>query len=126
MLRYISARTRSATPFTTSAPSCAGSMCTRNRRLPKGKSTTLTIALATSATSASAGAVAANPLHDVLTKMRVRAVVVLGLTRLVCWCTSMGEVIRAGGEGSGNDDRGLDAPAVQLCGIADSERIHSC
>ena len=63
------------------------------------------------------------PLHDVVTKMRVRAVVVLGLTRLVCWCTGMGEVIRAGGEGSGNDDRGLDAPAIQLCGIADSERI---
>src|SRR5271156_6328013 len=65
-------------------------------------------------------------LHDVLPKMRVRGVVVLGLTRLVCWCTSMGEVIRAGGEGSGNDDRGLDAPAIQLCGVADSECIHSC
>ena len=35
-------------------------------------------------------------------------------------------MIRAGGEGSGNDDRGLDAPAIQLCGIADRERIHGC
>src|ERR1700722_18856391 len=63
--------------------------------------------------------------HDVVTKMRVWAVLVLGLTRLICWSTGMGEVIRAGGEGSGNDDRGLDAPAIQLSGIADSERIHS-
>ena len=51
------------------------------------------------------------PLYDVVTKMRVRTVVVLGLTRLVCRCTGVGEVIRAGGEGSGNDDRGLDAPS---------------
>jgi hypothetical protein len=56
MLRYISVRTRSATPLTISAPSCAGSMCGRNGRFPKDLSTTLTIALATSATSASAGA----------------------------------------------------------------------
>ena len=35
------------------------------------------------------------PSHDVVTKMRVRAVVVLGLTRLVCWCTGVGEVICA-------------------------------
>jgi hypothetical protein len=27
-------------------------------------------------------------------------------------CTGMGEVIRAGGEGSGNHDRRLDAPAI--------------
>src|ERR1700678_742312 len=33
MLRYISARTRSATPFTISAPSSAGSICTRNNSL---------------------------------------------------------------------------------------------
>src|ERR1700728_3719770 len=52
------------------------------------------------------------PLHDVVTEMGVRAVVVLGLTRLVCWCTGMREVIRAGGEGSGNHDRRLDAPAI--------------
>jgi hypothetical protein len=88
-------------------------MCTRNGRLPKGKSTTLTIALATSDTSASAGP-SSEPLYDVVAEMRVRAVVVLGLTRLVCWCTGMGEVIRAGGEGSGNEDRCLDAPAIQF------------
>ena len=56
MLRYISVRTGSATPLTISAPSCAGSMCGRNGHFPKDLSTTLTIALVTSATSALAGA----------------------------------------------------------------------
>src|ERR1700679_1625211 len=39
------------------------------------------------------------PLHDVVTKMRVRSVVVLVLTRLVCWCNGMRGVIRCGGGG---------------------------
>jgi hypothetical protein len=59
--RNISARTRSATPFTISAPSCEGSTWTRKGRLPKGKSTTFTMAFATSAASASAGSSAARP-----------------------------------------------------------------
>src|SRR5580704_4491200 len=61
MFRRSSARTRSATPLTTSAPSSAGSTWMRKGRFPKGMSTTLTIAFATSATSASGTAVRANP-----------------------------------------------------------------
>src|ERR1700722_2396036 len=37
----------------------------------------------------------------------------------------MREVVGAGGESAGNDNGGLDSPAIQLCGIADSKRIHS-
>jgi hypothetical protein len=61
MRRSISPRTRSNTAFTTSAPSYVGSTCTRNGRFPKGVSTTLTIASATAAASASGGTI------DVLT-----------------------------------------------------------
>ena len=51
----------SATPFTTSAPSFAGSTWTRNGRFPNGVSTTLTMAFATSVTSAPGAAVRAKP-----------------------------------------------------------------
>src|SRR5690606_41250251 len=36
----------------------------------------------------------------------------------------MGEVVGALGEGAGDHDRGFDAPARQLAGIADGDRIH--
>src|SRR6266851_10312188 len=53
----ISARTRSMTVKVTSAPSCVGSTCTRNGRLPKGASTIATIASATLPASASGGTI---------------------------------------------------------------------
>ena len=65
-------------------------------------------------------------LHNVVAEVCVRAVVVLGLTCLVCRRACVGEVVGAGGEGAGNDDGGLDAPAIEFCSVADSERIHSC
>ena len=40
-------------------------------------------------------------LHDVVAEVRVRAVVVLSLTCLVCRRTGMREVVGAGGEGAG-------------------------
>src|ERR1700691_5099531 len=65
MRRNISARTRSATPFTISAPSWEGSTWTRKGRLPKGASTTLTMAAATELAWASAGSKLASPLSAV-------------------------------------------------------------
>src|SRR5271154_7169761 len=64
-------------------------------------------------------------LHDVVAEVRIRAIVVLGLACLIYRRTGMREVVGAGGEGPRNDDGGLDAPTIQLCRIADSERIHS-
>ena len=61
MRRSSSARTRSNTMFTTSAPSCIGSTCTRNGRFPKGVSASLAITSATAETSASRGTIDAKP-----------------------------------------------------------------
>src|SRR6266446_8568474 len=61
--RSSSARTRSETALTTSAPSCVGSIWTRKGRLPKGASITLTIASATAETPASGGTIEAKPLR---------------------------------------------------------------
>jgi hypothetical protein len=58
-------------PFTISAPSWAGSVCTRNGRVPKGISTIFTIAFATSNTSASGAAVNSNPFMISLARLAV-------------------------------------------------------
>jgi len=71
MFRSSSARTRSATPFTISAPSWAGSICTRNGRVPKGISTIFTMAFATSNTSASGVAVHSKPFMICFVRLAV-------------------------------------------------------
>ena len=71
MFRSSSARTRSATPLTISAPSWAGSICTRNGRVPKGISTIFTIAFATSNTSASGADVNSNPFMICFVRLAV-------------------------------------------------------
>ena len=120
----ISARSRSVTVKPTSAPSAAGSTCTRNGRLPAGIATASTIASATSEASASAGTISAKACCTCAPNPAYGPGVVLGRACLVGRLAAVGEVVGATGERARDDDRGLDAPPRQLACVLHRNGIH--
>ena len=54
----------------------------------------------------------------------VGTVIVFGGTDLVSRRTGMSEMVGAFGEGTGNDDRGFDAPKGEFGGIGDGKLVH--
>ena len=120
----ISSRTRSITGKATEAPSSLGSTWTRNGRSPNGVSTGRRWRPATAAGSASGGTIwptaswiCGRGRHRDRRRSRRRGRVGRAVANAAKWSVPRGKA-------PGTTMRGLDAPARQLAGILDGQRVH--